>query len=91
VAATIPGNEPGDPKKCAERIIDVMKGEGLASGKPMPFQIPLGVDAITEIRERCETMLKTCNEWEDLIKSVEFEGPRQGFWATASDRFGNMK
>lgn len=80
-AATIPGNEPGDPKICAERIIDVMKGDGLASGKPTPFQIPLGVDAITEIRQSCEAMLKTCNEWEDMIKSIEFEGPRQGFWA----------
>jgi hypothetical protein len=80
-AATIPGNEPGNPKKCAERIVDVMKGEGMASGKPMPSQIPLGSDALVSIKETCESMLKTCEEWKDLIESTDFDGPKQGFWA----------
>ncbi|RDW62120.1 hypothetical protein BP6252_11553 [Coleophoma cylindrospora] len=80
-SATIPGNEPGDPQKCAERIVDVMKGEGMASGKPMPSQVPLGSDALATIKETCEAMLKTCEEWKDLIKSTDFEGPKQGFWA----------
>ncbi|RDW66908.1 hypothetical protein BP5796_09657 [Coleophoma crateriformis] len=80
-SATIPGNEPGDPKKCAERIVDVMKGEGMASGKPMPSQVPLGSDVLATVKETCEAMLKTCEEWKDLIKSTDFEGPKQGFWA----------
>lgn len=83
-AAGIPGNEPGDPKKCAEKIIDVMNGEGMASGKPMPSQVPLGSDALVAIKGACETMLKTCEEWKDMIESIDFEGPKQGFWAEKS-------
>lgn len=58
-----------------------MKGEGMASGKPMPSQIPLSSDALVTIKETCEAMLKTCEEWKDLIESTDFEGPKQGFWA----------
>lgn len=77
--ATIPGNEPGNPKKCVERVINVMKGEGMASGKPMPSQIPLGSDALVTIKETCETILKTCEERKDLIQSTDFSGTKQGF------------
>jgi hypothetical protein len=80
-SATIPGNEPGNPKKCAERIVDVMKGEGMASRKSMPSQIPLGSDALVSIKGTCDAMLKTCEEWKDLIESTDFDGPKQGFWA----------
>jgi hypothetical protein len=73
-SATIPGNEPGNPKKCADRIVDVMKGEGMASGKPMPSQIPLGSDALVAIKE-------TCEGWKDPIDSTDFDGHKQRFWA----------
>lgn len=67
------GQEPGDPKKAVERMIDVVRGEGMAAGKEMPFRLPLGSDGLAVIRDKCLDMLKVCEEWQDLIHSTDFE------------------
>ena len=66
------GNQRGDPKKPAERIIDVLKSEGMAAGRPMPPRLPLGPDSLAAIRAKCEATLKICEEWEGLISSTDF-------------------
>lgn len=66
------GNQPGDPKLGVERMIDVVKSEGLAQGRPMPATLPLGSDAFDIIRRRCLDTIKICDEWEALIKSTDF-------------------
>lgn len=72
VAATH-GNQPGDPRKLVERIIDVIKSEGMAAGKPMPQRLPIGRDAMAAIVKKCETTLQLCKEWESLITSTDIE------------------
>lgn len=72
VAATN-GNQPGDPRKLAERIIDVVKSEGMAAGKPIPQRLPVGRDSMAAIKKKCEATLKLCEEWEALITSTDFE------------------
>ena len=72
------GQEPGDPKKAVERMIDVVRGEGMAGGKDMPFRLPLGSDGMGVIRDKCVGMLKVCEEWQGLIQSTDFESVTEG-------------
>jgi NAD(P)-dependent dehydrogenase (short-subunit alcohol dehydrogenase family) len=65
------GNQTGDPKKAVEVIIDVVKGEGVAEGKPWPERLPLGADMLQTMRKRCVNNLAICNEWEEVIRSTD--------------------
>ena len=65
------GNELGDPKKATERMVDVLKSEGMAAGRSMPPRMPLGSDALAAVRAKCEATLKICDEWEGLISSTD--------------------
>jgi hypothetical protein len=67
------GSQPGDPKKAAKVMIDVVKGEGVAEGKVWPERLPLGTDVLATVRKRCEGNLEICNEWEDVIRSTDCE------------------
>ncbi len=73
VAATN-GKQPGDPRKLVERIIDVVKSEGMAAGRPIPQRLPIGRDSMAMIKKKCEATLKLCEEWENLITSTDIEG-----------------
>lgn len=66
------GNEVGDPRKAVERILDVVKGEGMVKGE-MPIRLPLGRDGMEVLKGKCEATEKICREWEDLIVSTDFE------------------
>ena len=72
VAATN-NNQPGDPRKLVERIIDVIKSEGLATGKAIPQRLPIGRDAMTTIKNKCEATIRLCEDWETLITSTDLE------------------
>lgn len=72
------GQEPGDPVKAVERMIDVVRGEGMASGKEMPFRLPLGTDGMGVVKEKCLGMLRVCEEWDGLIRSTDFEKSGEG-------------
>ncbi|PSR70643.1 hypothetical protein PHLCEN_2v13475 [Hermanssonia centrifuga] len=63
--------QPGDPEKCAEVIVDVVRGEGSASGKPFPLSLPLGSDAYGTIKEVCENMTEQLGQWKDVICSTD--------------------
>lgn len=67
------GNEPGDPKKAVERMIELVKGTGMAAGKTIPLRVPLGTDGWTRIRAKCEETIKICDDWEEVAKSTDIE------------------
>ena len=67
------GKEPGDPKKAVDRMIDVVKGDGLAKGKDLPVKMPLGSDELKIVQDKCLATLKLCEEWKDLITSTDIE------------------
>ena len=81
VTAGIHGNQPGDPRKGVDRMIDVLKSEGMAKGKSIPRRVPVGADALQMQRAYAAEMLKNCDEWEELASSTDFEGPKLGFFA----------
>ena len=64
------GKQKRDPRKGARRMIDVVKSEGMAAGRPMPKRLPLRKDSLKTIRERCIETLRLCDEWEEVIVST---------------------
>lgn len=73
----VDGNQRGDTIKCVERMIDVVKSEGIATGRAMPKRMPLGPDSMEIMRTKCLETLKICDEWEDVICSTDLE-PEKG-------------
>jgi hypothetical protein len=67
------GNQPGNVEKLVEITIDLVKGEGIAKGKQVPFRLPLGSDCFNDIKAKCEETLQLLAEWEDVIKSTDYD------------------
>lgn len=65
---------PGDITKLPNAIIDIVKGEGLAKGRPFPLRVLLGADSLDAIRQKCNEQLQLIEAWEDVTLSVVAEG-----------------
>ncbi|TDZ39574.1 Oxidoreductase BOA17 [Colletotrichum spinosum] len=76
-----------DTEKLPSAIWDVVKGEGLASGKPFPVRVPLGADSLAAIRQKCREQLQLCDEWEQVSLSVAKDGVEQVVNAHLMKRF----
>lgn len=72
-AEAISGTEPGDPEKAVTRIVELVRGTGMAEGRNVPLRVALGSDGWERIRYKCETVLKGCQEWEEVARSTDFE------------------
>ncbi|RYC65835.1 hypothetical protein CHU98_g407 [Xylaria longipes] len=77
VEAGIVGNEPGDAAKAVSVMIDLINGTGVASGRVMPLRVPLGSDGWQKIRAQGESIVKICDEWEEVAKSTDFKFSQQ--------------
>ena len=69
---SLPGTYNGDPDKAAEAIVDVVRGEGVAKGRPWPEYIFLGEGAEDAVRGKCSKVLKVLDEWVDVTRNVHF-------------------
>lgn len=69
---TYNGQQPGDPKKGVQVMIDVVKGEGAAKGKKFPTVLALGSDSYQTIKDRAEQTLRDLEEWAHVTKSTDF-------------------
>ena len=49
--------ERGDPDKLVEVLVDVVRGEGVAAGRPWPNYLFLGNDSIDPVKSKLETLL----------------------------------
>ncbi|EPQ51261.1 NAD P-binding protein [Gloeophyllum trabeum ATCC 11539] len=70
---SINGTQKGDPTKAMRAVVDVVRGEGRATGKAWPLYLPLGIAAEKTIREKCERMTGVLEEWKDVIRDVNFD------------------
>jgi hypothetical protein len=66
-------NQPGDPKKAVNIMIDIVKEEGVAKGKTLPLRLPIGKDALATLRNKYVKYLELCTEWEDVITSTDYD------------------
>ena len=71
--ASLNENQPGDPRKATDWIVDVVRGEGIAAGKTLPNRLPVGTDAFDIMRGRCSEIVKICDEWEHIATDTKFE------------------
>jgi len=65
--------QPGDPVKLVEIVLDLVRQEGTAEGKEIPFRLPLGSDCYNDVKAKCEETLKLLKEWEPMIRSTDYE------------------
>jgi len=72
------GTQKGDPDKGVELVVDVVRGEGKAlkadgTLREWPLYLPLGDDAVQDIRHKCMTMLNAVDEWADVTSHLEID------------------
>ncbi|KAG6877945.1 hypothetical protein C0993_001803 [Termitomyces sp. T159_Od127] len=63
----------GDPAKAMEAVIDIVRGEGIAKGRPWPELLILGEDAERDVRHKCNKVLKALDEWKDVTRGVNLD------------------
>lgn len=66
------GQQPGDAKKGASRVVDVVKGEGLAKGKDFPRTLMLGADVWGAAKAKAEDELKLLKQWEEVSSNLTY-------------------
>jgi hypothetical protein len=69
---SLSGTLNGDPDKAAEAIVDVVRGEGVAKGRPWPEYLFLGEGAEAAVQGKCSKVLKVLDEWLDVTRNVHF-------------------
>jgi hypothetical protein len=69
------GNQPGDPRLAAERIVDLARGEGWfgGDGREVPFRVFLGSDCFETVRAKCLATLEALDGNRDLAFSTDYE------------------
>ncbi|KAJ6551340.1 hypothetical protein B0H19DRAFT_1263997 [Mycena capillaripes] len=71
--ASVSGTEKGDPAKAMEAVVDVVRGEGRAKGRPWPGRLALGEDVERDVRAKCQRVLEHMDEWRDVVRGVNFD------------------
>lgn len=61
----------GELEKVATAMVDVMKGEGMAAGKPWAVNIALGSDAFDCGEQKSREQLKLLYEWKDVSYATD--------------------
>ncbi|KAK3317812.1 hypothetical protein B0T19DRAFT_298572 [Cercophora scortea] len=65
---------PGDLGKVARGMVDVLKREGVAEGRPWAVRVLFGSDAFDSVRQKCEEMLRLTGEWKDVSYGTDRDG-----------------
>lgn len=73
--ASVSGSEKGDPVKAMEVVVDVVRNEGVAKGKPWPGLLVLGEDSERDIRNKCQATLQILDNWGDVARNVNLDVP----------------
>ncbi|KAK1477717.1 hypothetical protein CTAM01_15102 [Colletotrichum tamarilloi] len=77
IATEVFPNLPSSVDKLPPVIWDVIKGQGLAANKAFPIRVPIGVDSVEVIRQKCQEQLRLCDEWEKAALSTARDGVTQ--------------
>lgn len=73
--ATMSDDMPGDPVKCAERIVDTVYDTERKS-----IFVPLGSDGLETVRTYAKALLAACDENEEKARSTDLDEPKRGFF-----------
>ncbi|RFN54482.1 hypothetical protein FIE12Z_1270 [Fusarium flagelliforme] len=64
--------QPGNPEKFVAVVLDLVREEGCAKGKDIPFRLPVGRDAVEEIGAKARDILETMQEWDPVITETDY-------------------
>ncbi|CEI68015.1 unnamed protein product [Fusarium venenatum] len=64
--------QPGNPEKFVAVVLDLVKKEGCAQGKTIPFRLPVGKDAVEEIGAKVGDILEIMKEWDSVITETDY-------------------
>ncbi|KAH9951015.1 NAD-P-binding protein [Amylocystis lapponica] len=59
--------------KAVELLADVVRGEGQATGRPVPRWLFLGNIAYDRVRTKCKEWEQALDDWEDVAKDLDFD------------------
>ncbi|PWY87111.1 short-chain oxidoreductase [Aspergillus sclerotioniger CBS 115572] len=59
-------NQPGDPRKAADLVVEAVRAEGRCEGKELPLRLPVGLDTFDYVRKDCEEKMQILGEWEGV-------------------------
>lgn len=70
-------NPAGNAADMIGKVIQIVKGTGVAEGRDIPLRIPFGSDCLSEMRKKIEELQQTYNDWESVANSTDYtEGKR---------------
>ncbi|EPQ58827.1 NAD P-binding protein [Gloeophyllum trabeum ATCC 11539] len=75
------GKQPGCPKKGAQVVVDVIRGEGPAAGRDIHNTMAVGSDVYGVIEEECVATLKRLQDWKEVTQSTDVEDAGEGLSA----------
>ncbi|KAL5585627.1 hypothetical protein FOVSG1_015016 [Fusarium oxysporum f. sp. vasinfectum] len=64
--------QPGNPEKFVTIVLDLVRQEGCAQAKSIPFRLPVGKDAVEEIGAKARDVLGTMQEWDSIITETDY-------------------
>ncbi|KAI6754489.1 hypothetical protein HG530_012241 [Fusarium avenaceum] len=64
--------QPGNPEMFVRLVVDLVRQEGCAEGKAIPFRLPVGRDAVEEIGFKLRETTDVLREWSDIITSTDY-------------------
>lgn len=64
------GKRPSNLKKAVEVIVDLVRGEGGAKGKPFPENFPL--EEYDTVKNELQKMLRDMDEWKEVICIADY-------------------
>lgn len=65
------GNQMGDTRNAAERVVDIVRGANATAGRAWPSCLALGSDSVAMIRKKCQDTLRQLEEWEEFSVSTD--------------------
>ncbi|KAJ5917157.1 short-chain dehydrogenase/reductase SDR [Penicillium verhagenii] len=67
------GNQPGDPFKVAQRIVEAVTGTGVSAGKGDFLRLPLGPDCYKRFQTKIQSMQENLLQLKDIAHSTSYE------------------
>jgi NAD(P)-dependent dehydrogenase (short-subunit alcohol dehydrogenase family) len=75
IAANPEDTMPGDPKKLAQRLVEVVDGTGMAEALKKTFlRLPLGQDGLVDMHRKLKDVKENFDAMEEIANSTDFEG-----------------
>jgi NAD(P)-dependent dehydrogenase (short-subunit alcohol dehydrogenase family) len=62
---------PGDLRRGAKAMMDVVTRKGIAAERPWAVRVLLGSDAVASVRQKLDELTKLVNEWKDVSRSTD--------------------